>query len=229
MFKKVFKLTVLSLLSFFVVYAFFTPVLVSGLTVTPTGTATPTLAINQEINVTSPGTVTMTPSIGGLTGNYQSPASGSATFTITSNSASGYTMTLQADQSHALHAGTASTQYFLDYVPVVPGTPDYSWKSPASNTAWFGFAIYSDHAVQAFQTNETVCNVATINVEPSHCWVGFNGTTPINAVDSSVPSVVAGEDATVYFRAEFNNPSLGSQLLQSGSYTATVTATVASN
>lgn len=204
--------------------------------VSTTGTATPTLAVNTELNVTSPGSVSLTPSIGGLTGNYGNPASGTVTFTVTSNSSTGFNLKLHASQVHALYRGAAATQYFGDYTPVagLGNTPDYAWQSPASYTAWFGFSVGADTAANAYQPyrsdGASKCNqTATTNNSTSNCFQGFNSTTDYTVVSTSTTGGAAGQAENIRFLAEFNNPALGTGLLENGTYTATITATVAAN
>ncbi len=221
--KRVAVLTVISVFLLGTSYFLFSPVIIMAYS--STGTATPTLAVTAEVNVTSPGTVTLNNSIPGMTGNYGAPASGTATFTVTSNSVTGFTMTLYASQANALATGS---NYFSDYDATT--TPDYSWASPSVGSATFGFAVGASgadgvDAVQTFKNNGGACNISGGTNSASYCWRGFNSTTPINAISRTTASGASGLSETVVFQAEFRGGT--GYYLTSGTYTATITATVA--
>jgi hypothetical protein len=224
--KKTLSVFLFSILSICMVYFVFSPSIIMALS--STGTAIPTLTVSKEVNVTSPGTVTMGPSIPGITGNTSaSLASGTATFTVQANSDSGFTMTLHASQANALATGAYN---FSDYVPASAGVPDFAWQDPDAGSATFGFSIGADTADYAdtkFKYATTTCNTGSLN-SASSCFYGFNSTTPITVITTTGPTTGAGSAETVKFWAEFYNPTT-TAILRSGVYTATITATISSN
>ena len=100
------------------------------------GTATPTLLVTGEINVTSPGIINLQNSIPGMTGNFGYPASGTAIFNVITSNSAGFAMTLSASSDTNVLASGSS--YFSDYLATT--TPDYSWQSPSVGSGTFGFA-----------------------------------------------------------------------------------------
>ena len=225
-FKKTLSVFLFSILSICMVYFVFSPSIIMALS--STGTAYPTLTVSKEVNVTSPGTIAMGPSIPGITGNTAaSLASGTATFTVQANSDSGFTMTLHASQTNALATGS---YYFSDYVPASAGVPDYTWQDPAAGSATFGFSIGADTATYAdtkFKNSGSACNTGSSN-SAENCFFGFNSTTPITVINTTAPTTGTGSDETVKFWAEFYNPTTSTSL-PSGTYIATITATISSN
>jgi len=224
--KRTISLSFLSLFFVGLAYFLFSPVMITA--ISSTGTATPTLTVSKEVNVSSPGTITMGPSIPGITGNTASSlASGTATFTVQANSVSGFTMTLAASQTNALASGS---YVFSDYTPASAGVPDFAWQNPNAGSATFGFSFGADtaaYANQKFRYATTTCNTGSLN-SASNCFYGFTGTTPITVIATTQQTTGLGSAETVKFWAEFYNPTLSTSF-PSGTYTATITATVASN
>ena len=223
--KRVVLLFSLSIFFIGLSYFSFLPVIIKAAN---TGTATPTLEVTGELNVTSPGVIILQNSIPGMTGNYGNPASGTATFTVTSNSVTGFTMTLSsASDSNSL---ATDSYYFSDYDATT--TPDYSWISPSVGSGTFGFAIGASgiegaDASQAFKNNGGVCNISGGTNTAAYCWRGFTGTlsAPVQVINRNTASDVNGTSETVVFQAEYHGGT--GYYMTSGTYTATITATLA--
>jgi hypothetical protein len=134
-------------------------------------------------------------------------------------------MTLHSSQTNALATGA---YYFSDYAATT--TPDYSWQSPSVGSGTFGFALGASgtsgvDATQTFKNNGGACNISGGTNSASFCWRGFSSTTPINAISRSTASGASGLSETVVFKAEYRGGT--GYYLTSGTYTATITATVA--
>jgi len=198
-------------------------------TVSPqAATTTATVSVLKEIIITSGGNVTVG-NIYGITGNYGAPVVGTATFTITTNSATGFQMTVQASSTPAL---SSSGYYFADYSKIAPTTVSYTWTSPALGTTAFGFSLLAGTAADEygmFQQSGSVCNAGSGTVSSdAHCWSGFTGSTAVTVINRTSATGGAGEAEKITFSAEYRgNP--GTTILGSGTYTATITATATAN
>jgi hypothetical protein len=184
------------------------------------------VAVLSEITISAPSNVTMTPAIYGMTGNLGNPASGSTLFTVKTNNATGFNLTVQASTTPALSTGTYN---FADYAPVSPGTPDYAWQSPAASTTGFGFAVGASgtsggDATQAFKYTGSTCNSSGGTNSSTQCWLNLNGTTPITVVNRTTNTGGSGVVETLVFRAESN-----AAFLVEDTYSATITVTAATN
>jgi hypothetical protein len=226
-FKKVCNITLLSILLIGVTYFTLAPAVIQA--VYPNAgpvSITASLSVTKEIDITAPGNPTLLPSILGMTGNYLAPASATAAFTVISNAAGGFDMKIYASQAHALYLGTPSDQYFNDYAPALTGTPDVTWVSPASFTAWFGYSVLagtSADADQAFKYSGT-CNNAVGTNSISNCFFGMTTTPGTRIIHRTSYTSSTGQVETVKFLAESRQA-----FLKEGTYSATITATVLNN
>ena len=224
--KRVFALTVLSVFLAGTSYFIFSPAIIMAYS--STGTATPTLVVTGELNVTSPGVITLSNSIPGMTGNYGNPASGTAIFTVVTSNVAGFTMTLSAGTDSDVLATGA--YYFSDYTATA--TPDYTWTSPDVGSGTFGFALGASgtqgaDAAQAFKNNGGACNISGGTNSASYCWRGFQNSfsTPVPVINRGTATPDGGIEETVVFQAEYRGGT--GYYLTSGTYTATITATAA--
>lgn len=182
------------------------------------------VAVTTEIDISAPGNVTMTPTIAGMSGNYGNPASGSATFTVTATETGGFDLKIFASQTNALYLDGSS--YFSDYAPTLAGTPDYSWRSPATSDGWFGYSITAGTAADAdqkYKYSGTDCGVGS-SQSGSFCWMGFTTTPGNRVIHRTTATGAGGEVETINFRAESN-----AKFLKEGTYSASVTATASMN
>jgi hypothetical protein len=228
-FKKVCNITLLSILLIGVTYFSLAPAVIQAVYPNPGPVSiTASLSVTKEIDITAPGNPTLLPSILGMTGNYLAPASATAAFTVISNAAGGFDMKIYASQAHALYLGTPSDQYFADYVPVAGAlaTPDATWTSPASFTAWFGYSVAagtSADADQMFKFSGTCNNGAGSNTS-TNCFQGMTTTPGTRIIHRTTYTSSTGQVETVKFLAESRQ-----DFLKEGTYTATITATVLNN
>jgi len=174
------------------------------------------------LSVSAPGPVAMAPDIPGITGGA---ATGSATFYVVTDNTAGFNITFNTSTSPAMILnGSDITHYFSNYTAT--STPDYNWSVPSSN-AQFGFSVgagTSADAAQAFQYSGGSCNVLGAN-DSSHCWAGFNNTSATTVINrTSRTNNSPGEGETINFKAQSV-----SKFLESGNYTALITATVTAN
>lgn len=172
----------------------------------------------QEVylSVSSPLDVTMSPSIGGVTGGT---GNGSASWTVITDNPAGYILSIKASASPALQSGANN---FADYTPA-GSVPDYDW-SVANADSEFGFTAEGAKLVQKFKDDGvSSCNSGSSDTADK-CWYKFltSNETISNSASSAYPS---GESTTVKFRAQ----SGSSHLQVAGTYTATITATVLPN
>ncbi|MDD5165367.1 MAG: hypothetical protein PHG25_02410 [Candidatus Pacebacteria bacterium] len=164
------------------------------------------------LSVVPPSNVTMSPSLGGVSGGS---ANGSTTFTVTTDDAAGYTVTITASSSPALVSGPNS---FADYSPV-GAAPDFTYSVLPTNSN-FGFSVQGADADQRFKNNGSICNTGT-NTTASTCWDGLS-TSAKTVAGRTTNNTPSGTQTVLYFRA-----ATGSNHIQvNGTYVATTTLTV---
>lgn len=170
------------------------------------------------ISITSPLDVTLTPSIGGITGGT---GNGYAEWTVITDDPAGYSLTIKASSSPALISGSNS---FADYTPVggKSGNPDFAWGIDNADSE-FGFTPEGNDIVQKFLDNGgSPCNAGSTDTA-SACWY-YASTTEQTISQSALPNHPSGTLTRVRFRA-----TSGSSHVQiEGTYTATTTVTALS-
>ena len=162
--------------------------------------------------VPAPGNVSMSPSIGGITGGT---SNGSTTFTVTTDNPAGYTVSIEASGSPAMQSPLDT---IADYVPS-GGNPDFAFSILSSQSA-FGFTVEGTDTAQNFKDDGTSCNTGSGNIEDA-CWVGLS-TSPQTIVNRTSGNLPSGTETIVKFRAE----SGSSHVQVNGTYVATTTITV---
>ena len=166
----------------------------------------------QEVylSMSTPSDVTMTPSLAGLTGGT---SNGSTAVTVTTDSPSGYSLTISAESSPALKNGAYT---IADYVE--GADPDYSF-AVAGGAATFGFSPSSVDVVSAFRDNGGLCNVGALDTALA-CWAGLTTSDTVisQGIGSNHP---AGATTTINFRVGVGS---GAGII-AGIYTATTTLT----
>ena len=172
----------------------------------------------QEITISlsSPGDVTMSPAINGVTGGT---GNGSASWTTTTDDPAGYTLKIKAGTDPALKYNSYS---FADYTPV-GAIPDYSWLIDSADSE-FGFTPEGTDIVAKYKDNGLdTCGTGS-DTTTDKCWYGFSTTdeTVSRSSSSNSPSGVA---TTVKFKAQ----SGSAHLQLEGDYTATITVTAIAN
>lgn len=180
------------------------------------------LSVTEEITITSPNDTSLTPSIPGITGNAGSPSTGSLTWTVKTNNATGFNMKIKASSDPALLLD--GTFNFSDYTATTP--LNYTWLSPSASAAWFGFTVEAAtnaDTVAAFLDNGSNTCGTGATAGTNTCWSGL-ATTDKDIINRTSNTSSSGEAEVVKFRAESN-----AKFLKEGSYTATVTVTAAMN
>jgi len=167
----------------------------------------------QEVYLSLSGAanVSMSPEIPGVTGGI---ANGSTTVTVTTDSPSGYMLTIESGESPAMRRGGDS---IADYVPV--GAPDFDFITGPADSH-FGYSPEGIHIVNRFRDdgNDT-CNTGSTDSARS-CWDGLS-TTPEPIASSAFANHPQGATTTIYFRV-----GVGGAVVQPpGVYTATTTIT----
>jgi hypothetical protein len=171
------------------------------------------------ISINSPGDVTMSPSIPGISGGT---GNGQASWTVITDNMAGYSLSLKASSTPTLLCAsgdcTPSSDNFADYTPATPGTPDYDW-SITTTDAEFGFSPEGAGIVQKFQDNGSACNTGSSDTTDK-CWynLGTSTETIVSTTSSNHPS---GTATTVKFQAQSGSSNVQSP----GTYSAAITAT----
>jgi hypothetical protein len=182
--------TCVSLLLFFG-YSAFEPSLVGA--AQATDDINVTLTVAPTISITHPSDVSM----GTITGTGS--VSGNTTWTVTTNSSTGWKLEVETDQVNTMHSGS---DVFTDYTESSDGTPE-TW-SVLGTASEFGFGATGSFIETKFGAGK---------------YMGFNSTTKEQVSHSAAET--AGDDTTVIFKAEVGS----SKAQPSGNYSAIVTAT----
>ena len=168
-------------------------------------------AAATTITISAPANVTLSPNISDATGGT---ANGAASWTVTTNNAAGYTLTIAAAASPALISGSHS---FTDYSPA-GADPDFAFTVGAAQS-FFGFSPEGNDLVASFKDDGLACNAGAGDTG-SACWDGLS-TTPTTIAQSAAANNPTGTITTVRFRAAAG----ASKSQPSGAYAATITMT----
>ncbi len=162
------------------------------------------------ISITTPTDITMSPNLPGISGGT---SNGSTTVTVTTDSPSGYSLSIESANNPAMQNGAATIS---DYNQGADA--DFSFLVN-SGAASFGFSPSSVDVVQAFKDNTSLCGVGSADT-PLACWAGLSTSAiPISeGIGSNHPN---GATTTISFRVGVGS---GAGVL-SGLYTATTTLT----
>lgn len=169
------------------------------------------MATDITLTVSAPGNVTLSPAVDAKIGGA---ATGQASWTITTNSSAGYTMTLAASTNPALKSSSDS---FTDF----PGSGTYSWSVPSAS-AYFGFNVVSSDAASTFLNNGSTCGSGTNTTDI--CWLGLS-TSAATVLSRSSANTPNGTASTVKFKAEAGL----TRLVSAGDYSATVSSVITAN
>lgn len=164
------------------------------------------------LSITPASDVALSPALGGVTGGT---SNGDTSFSVTTDSPSGYFVTIVASNTPALISGSNS---FADYVPG-SADPDFTFVNSATASS-FAFSPEGTDISQRFKDDGAVCNSGSGDAGSS-CWDGLDtvGKTIVSRSSSNQPS---GSATTIRFRA-----AVGSSRVQpNGTYTATTTITI---
>lgn len=163
------------------------------------------------IAITAAANVTMTPSLGGVTGGT---AYGTTTTSVTTDGVAGYELSISAENEPAMQSGSDT---IADYTPA-GADPDFTFATDASD-AHLAYSPEGNDVVQRFLDNGASCNTGSANAWAS-CWDGLATTTETiaSATSANHPS---GTATSILFRV-----GVGSAAIQApGTYVATTTLT----
>lgn len=176
----------------------------------------------QEIYlaVTAAADVTMSPSLGGITGGT---SNGSTYFKVTTDNPAGYTVTLTSSSSAGM-LGVAQGGTIPAYTHTGSTTPQFTFTTPA-NTARFGYTVEASttaNLAAAFKDNGTLCGVGSADAVDS-CWINAS-TTSRTILSSQSRTPTSGATSTIKFRVVVSpNPV---PAIPADIYRATTTITV---
>jgi len=159
----------------------------------------------------TPGSSVSLPNMSGLTGGT---SDGTESWTVKTDNAAGYTLTIRAATSPAL-AGTLGS--FPDYVPA-GANPDYTFAVSAS-TAAFGFSPEGTDIVAKYKDDGLSCNTGSLDTADA-CWDGLS-TSDITIAQRTSANHPSGTATAVKFKAQ----SGSSNIQPADSYSASVTLT----
>lgn len=167
----------------------------------------------QEVylSLSTTGDVVMTPDLPGITGGT---SNGSTTFTVITDSPSGYRLTIEAENGPAMQSGANTID---DYD--AGADPDFSFITGASD-AHFGFTPEGVDIVSAFLDNGATCNIGGTQDTALSCWDGL-ATSPTTIAEGSGSNHPSGATTNVSFRVGIGS---GAGVI-AGVYTATTTVT----
>ena len=166
----------------------------------------------QEVYIalTAASSVLLSPSIPGISGGI---SNGSTTVTVTTDSPSGYSLTILASQNPAMQKGADT---IANYTPA--GAPDYTFVTNPAD-AHFGYSPSGVDIVSRFKDNGVSCNIGLGDTLLA-CWDGLS-TSAVTVAQRTSPNQPLGSTTTVFFRVGVG----GSVSKASGTYTATTTLT----
>lgn len=163
------------------------------------------------LSISSGGNISMSPDIPTTGGGA---GTGQTTFTVTTDSPSGYVLAIRAATNPALQSGGDS---FANYT-LAGADPDFAF-SVAAAASEFGFTPEGGDVVQKYLDNGSACNVGALNTA-DRCWnaITTSDDTVASRTSANNPS---GTVTTVKLRTEVG----ASQTQPAGSYTASITLT----
>lgn len=164
------------------------------------------------ISISSPSD----PTFSNMSGITAGEGNASSTWTVITDNAAGYTLSVKASTNPALKSSTYGS-FFADYTPA-GANPDKTF-SIASTVSEFAFTPESIDVAQRYKDNGTSCNTGSLDTVDA-CWDGFS-TSDVTVSSRASSNSPTGSTTTVKYRA-----AIGSEKIQdAGSYSATITVT----
>ncbi|MFA6554521.1 MAG: hypothetical protein WCS89_03355 [Candidatus Paceibacterota bacterium] len=206
----------------FWIFLFLEPAILQG----AQNTFTIAQTVSKEISFTTPGSnVTLSPSLGGLTGGT---ATGETQIVVTTNSSLGYMMTIMASSSVGMIGNASSSNSIPAYVTATAGVPDFSFTVPA-NKAYFGYSVEASTTADlatSFKDAASACDSAGGSDTADKCWIAATSTA-YTVVNRTWQTPASGATTTLKFRVTINaNPS---PVIPDDTYVATTTLTATAN
>lgn len=156
-------------------------------------------------------------SLGSVSGFTGGQSTGSSTWSVTTNNALGYQLSVVSLTSPALKSSQTSIS---DYAPA-GANPDFTFvESPASST--FGFSPEGIDIIDTYKDNGSVCNFGTGDTTNS-CWDGFS-TTPKIISQGFTSNEPLGATTTLKYKV-YIGPNVIQESASDYSASITVTAT----
>lgn len=171
-----------------------------------------TLNVTSGVTISDGSNASMTPNIG-ITANK---SIGNSSWSVATNSVTGYTLAVKASTNPALRNG--STDNFADYTEGTPGTPD-TW-SVTAGTKEFGYSVNGADALVGTWGTYSGCGDTGTGVVASGSKYRGLSTSDVTVASRSGVTPTSGITTNICFAAEQNGVYAAS-----GSYTATITAT----
>ncbi len=189
-------------------------------------TFTVTQVVTAEISFSTPASnVTMVGQLAGLTGGT---SNGQTQLVVTTNSATGYNMTITASSSPAMLGNTGGGN-IPNYTPASASIPDFAF-SVGSNTGEFAYTISASTTsdlAQKFLDNGTVCNAGSSDTSTSaSCWYNIS-TVATSTINRSTATAASGATSTLFFRVQIT--ASPSPAIPAATYVATSTLTATVN
>lgn len=177
--------------------------------------------VTSEITFVTPTSDITLAAIPGLTGGT---SSGAAQVRVSTNAASGYTMTIKASSSPAM-VGNVLGGTIADYTPATAGIPDFAYSVPTGAELGYTFtASTTSDLAQKFLDNGSTCNTGALDTSGStSCWYGLS-TTATTTVLRATATPNSGATSTVYFQLKINPGTVNQD-----TYVATTTLTATAN
>ena len=210
-FKKVIATSTISLI---ILPAFYSLLIepTTALATAVTNNVVVTLNVTSGVTISTSSNVTMLPSIGIASDR----AVGGSSWSVATNSATGYTLAVHASTTPALKSAGDS---FANYTEAVLGTPEL-WTGVTAGLKEFGYGAYGTDTPTATWGTPTGCgNTGTGVPDAAGKFKGMTttdatiasrgGVTPTTGITTNI--CFAAQETSVYAAA--------------GTYTATVTAT----
>lgn len=211
-FKKILAITTASFLTLAMIALVSEPIV--AVAATASDNVVVTLNVTSGVSISNATDITMTPNIS----MTQNKSIGSTAWTVSTNSATGYTLAVKQNTATALTSTNGDN--FANYTEGTPGTPD-TW-SVGSGAKEFGFSAYGTDVPTATWGTQTGCgDTGSGVVATGSKYRGFvSGMSDIQIASRATPTPVGGNVTNVCFAAEQNGT-----YARSGTYTSTVTAT----
>lgn len=168
-----------------------------------------TTSTSSFVTLSSPSDLTLT-----AIKESNESTEGVASWLVTTNSSSGYTMTIQTTTTPALKSTSNS---FPDYLPN-QANPDYNFTVSNSSSV-FGFSPEGTDTYSRFKDNGSACNTGSGETN-AKCWDGLS-TSAKTIATGTVSNNPTGSTVSVRFRAAtgINNTQA------TGSYSTSVVVT----
>jgi len=168
----------------------------------------------QEVYVSLAGgaDIVMDPALPGLTGGE---SNGSTTFTVITDSPSGYLLTIRAENEPAMRGAGG---VFIDEYPTPGFTPDFTFAIDPGE-AYFGITVEGVNTSSLFRDNGSGCNLGVF-ITVDTCWLDLKLSNLPVAVGRAA-NHPSGATTTIKFRVGIGSGAN----VESGEYYATTTVT----